>query len=155
MSQQTLNNISAEKNSTIIFPLPIDLLGYFAQVGKKQNIYRVHILHIRTIVFIRAKRGGGSASEVEAALEHQPTTNSSSNNNRKTTALGTRRTELKCWFLPKLTEKAEFCARMLRTKYTKKVCPCMTEKSYSNNLLRLLCTHQSLHHYWRFSHHFL
>ncbi|KAJ3651899.1 hypothetical protein Zmor_017903 [Zophobas morio] len=26
---QTLNNISAEKNSTIIFPLPIDLISYF------------------------------------------------------------------------------------------------------------------------------
>ncbi|XP_060534274.1 band 7 protein AAEL010189-like isoform X2 [Cylas formicarius] len=28
---QTLNNISAEKNSTIIFPLPIDILSYFLQ----------------------------------------------------------------------------------------------------------------------------
>ena len=28
---QTLNTISAEKNSTIIFPLPIDLLGGFMQ----------------------------------------------------------------------------------------------------------------------------
>ncbi|RWS19125.1 Band 7 protein-like protein, partial [Leptotrombidium deliense] len=26
---QTLNTISAEKNSTIIFPLPIDLLSHF------------------------------------------------------------------------------------------------------------------------------
>lgn len=26
---QTLNNISAEKNSTIVFPLPMDILGGF------------------------------------------------------------------------------------------------------------------------------
>jgi erythrocyte band 7 integral membrane protein len=26
---QTLNTISAEKNSTIIFPLPVDILGHF------------------------------------------------------------------------------------------------------------------------------
>jgi erythrocyte band 7 integral membrane protein len=26
---QTLNTISAEKNSTIVFPLPIDMLTYF------------------------------------------------------------------------------------------------------------------------------
>lgn len=26
---QTLNTISAEKNSTIVFPLPIDLITYF------------------------------------------------------------------------------------------------------------------------------
>lgn len=26
---QTLNTISAEKNSTIVFPLPIDILSYF------------------------------------------------------------------------------------------------------------------------------
>lgn len=28
-SNQTLNTISAEKNSTIVFPLPIDLLTFF------------------------------------------------------------------------------------------------------------------------------
>lgn len=28
---QTLNTISAEKNSTIVFPLPIDLLTYFVK----------------------------------------------------------------------------------------------------------------------------
>jgi erythrocyte band 7 integral membrane protein len=31
---QTLNSISAEKNSTIIFPLPIDILAGF--MGKKE-----------------------------------------------------------------------------------------------------------------------
>ena len=31
---QTLSNIAAEKNSTIIFPLPIELLTHFG-VGKK------------------------------------------------------------------------------------------------------------------------
>lgn len=33
---QTLNTISAEKNSTIVFPLPIDMLTYFmkAAAGK-------------------------------------------------------------------------------------------------------------------------
>ncbi|XP_026300812.1 band 7 protein AGAP004871 isoform X3 [Apis mellifera] len=30
---QTLNTISAEKNSTIVFPLPIDLLTYFMKAG--------------------------------------------------------------------------------------------------------------------------
>jgi hypothetical protein len=30
---QTLNSISAEKNSTIIFPLPIDLLTNFMNSG--------------------------------------------------------------------------------------------------------------------------
>lgn len=29
VSLQTLNTISAEKNSTIVFPLPIDILSYF------------------------------------------------------------------------------------------------------------------------------
>ena len=32
---QTLTSISAEKNSTIIFPLPIDLLGGLKGVGSK------------------------------------------------------------------------------------------------------------------------
>ena len=31
---QTLNNISAEKNSTIIFPLPIDLITHFMKEKK-------------------------------------------------------------------------------------------------------------------------
>ncbi|KAK0086261.1 hypothetical protein PV325_003460 [Microctonus aethiopoides] len=31
---QTLNTISAEKNSTIVFPLPIDMLTYFMKAGK-------------------------------------------------------------------------------------------------------------------------
>ncbi|RZB41626.1 Band 7 domain containing protein, partial [Asbolus verrucosus] len=31
---QTLNNISAEKNSTIVFPLPIDLISYFINFNK-------------------------------------------------------------------------------------------------------------------------
>ncbi|CAG2181991.1 unnamed protein product [Oppiella nova] len=30
---QTLNTISAEKNSTIIFPLPIDFLSHFIRKG--------------------------------------------------------------------------------------------------------------------------
>ncbi|XP_072380365.1 band 7 protein AGAP004871-like isoform X1 [Diabrotica undecimpunctata] len=34
---QTLNNISAEKNSTIVFPLPIDLISYF--VDAKRHKY--------------------------------------------------------------------------------------------------------------------
>nr|CAI5821496.1 unnamed protein product [Callosobruchus analis] len=34
---QTLNNISAEKNSTIIFPLPIDLISYFLDKGVKEE----------------------------------------------------------------------------------------------------------------------
>ena len=32
---QTLNAISAEKNSTIIFPLPIEILGGITQSGGK------------------------------------------------------------------------------------------------------------------------
>lgn len=32
---QTLNTISAEKNSTIIFPLPIDILKHFLAPDKK------------------------------------------------------------------------------------------------------------------------
>jgi hypothetical protein len=31
---QTLNTISAEKNSTIVFPLPIDLLTYFMRANE-------------------------------------------------------------------------------------------------------------------------
>ena len=31
---QTLNSISAEKNSTIIFPLPIDFISHFLNRGK-------------------------------------------------------------------------------------------------------------------------
>ncbi|VVC86118.1 unnamed protein product [Leptidea sinapis] len=34
---QTLNTISAEKNSTIVFPLPIDLLTYFLKERKDQS----------------------------------------------------------------------------------------------------------------------
>jgi erythrocyte band 7 integral membrane protein len=34
---QTLNTISAEKNSTIIFPLPIDILKHFLKPDKKKN----------------------------------------------------------------------------------------------------------------------
>ncbi len=32
---QTLNSISAEKNSTIIFPLPIDFITHFLNKGKQ------------------------------------------------------------------------------------------------------------------------
>ena len=31
---QTLNNIAAEKNSTVIFPLPIDMLSNFVKPNK-------------------------------------------------------------------------------------------------------------------------
>jgi erythrocyte band 7 integral membrane protein len=34
---QTLNTISAEKNSTIVFPLPIDLLTYFMKKPQEQS----------------------------------------------------------------------------------------------------------------------
>jgi len=34
---QTLNSISAEKNSTIIFPLPIDLLSQFMNNGNGEK----------------------------------------------------------------------------------------------------------------------
>ena len=34
---QTLTTISAEKNSTIIFPLPIDLLGGLTAMAKKSH----------------------------------------------------------------------------------------------------------------------
>jgi len=34
---QTLNSISAEKNSTIIFPLPIDMIKHF--LGKSNGAY--------------------------------------------------------------------------------------------------------------------
>ena len=34
---QTLMEISAEKNSTIIFPLPIDFISYFIEKGKEQK----------------------------------------------------------------------------------------------------------------------
>ena len=34
---QTLNSISAEKNSTIIFPLPIDLLSQFMNNGAEKE----------------------------------------------------------------------------------------------------------------------
>ncbi|TRY64388.1 hypothetical protein TCAL_02637, partial [Tigriopus californicus] len=33
---QTLNTISAEKNSTIIFPVPLDIISHFFTGGKKQ-----------------------------------------------------------------------------------------------------------------------
>lgn len=36
-SLQTLNSISAEKNSTIIFPLPIDLISSFLGNGSMGN----------------------------------------------------------------------------------------------------------------------
>ena len=38
---QTLNSISAEKNSTIIFPLPMEILGGFMEEGvrkRKNNV---------------------------------------------------------------------------------------------------------------------
>ena len=37
VSLQTLNSISAEKNSTIIFPLPIDLLSHFMNGNGSSN----------------------------------------------------------------------------------------------------------------------
>ena len=41
---QTLNNIAAEKNSTIIFPIPLDLLEVFghAKRNNNNNISRKH-----------------------------------------------------------------------------------------------------------------
>uniref|UniRef100_A0A336LJ09 CSON003686 protein n=1 Tax=Culicoides sonorensis TaxID=179676 RepID=A0A336LJ09_CULSO len=35
---QTLNTISAEKNSTIVFPLPIDILSYFIKASDAQKL---------------------------------------------------------------------------------------------------------------------
>ncbi|XP_068901090.1 band 7 protein AGAP004871-like isoform X4 [Tenebrio molitor] len=35
---QTLNNISAEKNSTIIFPLPIDMISYFVNYNNGSQV---------------------------------------------------------------------------------------------------------------------
>ena len=35
---QTLNNIAAEKNSTIIFPVPLDLLEAFSSQGRREKI---------------------------------------------------------------------------------------------------------------------
>ena len=35
-TRQTLNTISAEKNSTIVFPLPIDILTYFMKANAKE-----------------------------------------------------------------------------------------------------------------------
>ena len=34
---QTLNSISAEKNSTIIFPLPMEILGGFMEEGVRKR----------------------------------------------------------------------------------------------------------------------
>lgn len=34
---QTLNTISAEKNSTIVFPLPIDIITYFMKAYEHRN----------------------------------------------------------------------------------------------------------------------
>ncbi len=34
---QTLNTISAEKNSTIIFPVPMDIISHFFAGNKKEN----------------------------------------------------------------------------------------------------------------------
>ena len=34
---QTLNSISAEKNSTIIFPLPIDFISHFLKGGDEKE----------------------------------------------------------------------------------------------------------------------
>lgn len=34
---QTLSEISIEKNSTILFPLPMEILRYFDEIGKKKN----------------------------------------------------------------------------------------------------------------------
>lgn len=36
-SLQTLNTISAEKNSTIVFPLPIDMITYFMKSVQQQQ----------------------------------------------------------------------------------------------------------------------
>jgi hypothetical protein len=37
---QTLNNISAEKNSTIVFPVPIDILSHF--MGRAPRLAELH-----------------------------------------------------------------------------------------------------------------
>ena len=34
---QTLTHISAEKNSTIVFPLPIDMIADVFKIGRKEN----------------------------------------------------------------------------------------------------------------------
>ena len=34
---QTLTHISAEKNSTIVFPLPIDMIADVFKLGRKEN----------------------------------------------------------------------------------------------------------------------
>ena len=35
---QTLNTISAEKNSTIIFPIPMDMIGNYGRTAKKAEL---------------------------------------------------------------------------------------------------------------------
>ena len=49
---QTLNNISAENNSTIIFPFPIDLISSFMSSsvkGPAQEIFRGQVLNSKKI----------------------------------------------------------------------------------------------------------
>lgn len=36
-SFQTLNSISTEKNSTIIFPVPLDIIGLFANKNREKK----------------------------------------------------------------------------------------------------------------------
>jgi len=48
---QTLGSISAEKNSTIIFPLPIDLLGSFMNI-KSPHVCKEHTTNIYWVCFI-------------------------------------------------------------------------------------------------------
>lgn len=38
ISLQTLNTISAEKNSTIVFPLPIDMITYFMRAKEESRM---------------------------------------------------------------------------------------------------------------------
>jgi erythrocyte band 7 integral membrane protein len=70
---QTLNSISAEKNSTIIFPLPIDFLTHF--MGKGQSSGNSGRRSTRTAPSNKRGEGGslGSKSDVsdDGSIRHK------------------------------------------------------------------------------------
>ena len=62
---QTLTEIAVEKNSTIIFPLPIDLIKPLIEIMRDQTCVSVHE-QLKTEIELPIKRKGESAVESSA-----------------------------------------------------------------------------------------
>lgn len=76
---QTLTNVAAEKNSTIIFPIPIEMLSQFAKDGNKRSEPRsIHSIerHIEHKPSVRRAYNTSPEQRISSTSDRKKSTNS-------------------------------------------------------------------------------